>query len=245
MKKILSKFLALVLAVSMTAGCASGMGDYYSTSRALSNDNAKVQLAEKETDNKAVEGLTAIATSPNTSPEQKGAAVMAIALRNANKAGQSQPMQVQAPGPEPWMQVLQTFAPVIGNLGMTVINAGVSKTQSRNATELGVAQINGFVGIAGKIQAPMAPAANVTTNTTTTTDNSARTRTDNSQRDSGNTTTTSTWGANSGANSGNAGRLAGTSMTDNTSTPTVVMQPAPAAPVIVNPVVVNPVIVQP
>ncbi len=47
---------------------------------------------------------------------------------------------------------------------------------------------------------------------------------------------TTTIGANSGANSGNSGRLAGTSITDNTSTPTVVTQPAP---VIVRPEVVR------
>jgi hypothetical protein len=70
--------------------------------------------------------------------------------------------------------------------------------QSNNATTLGVSTNAAFVGLAGKIQAP---AANVTT--------------------------TSTIGANSGANSGNSGRLAGTSITDNTSTPTVVTQPAP------------------
>jgi len=57
---------------------------------------------------------------------------------------------------------------------------------------------------------------------------------------------------NIGENSGNTGKLAGTSLTDNTSTPTVVTQPAPTvvtqpapvvvtqpAPTIVNPVVVN------
>jgi hypothetical protein len=53
---------------------------------------------------------------------------------------------------------------------------------------------------------------------------------------------TTTIGANSGANSGNSGRLAGTSITDNTSTPTVVVQPAP---VIVRPEVVRPEVIQP
>lgn len=50
-----------------------------------------------------------------------------------------------------------------------------------------------------------------------------------------------TYGANSGANSGNSGRLAGTTMMDATSTPTVVYQPAP---VVVQPVIVDPVVVQ-
>jgi hypothetical protein len=85
----------------------------------------------------------------------------------------------------------------------------VGIVQSNNATTLGVSTNAAFVGLAGKIQAP---AANVTT------------------------TTSTSIGANSGANSGNSGRLAGTSITDNTSTPTVVTQPAP---VIVRPEVVQ------
>lgn len=48
------------------------------------------------------------------------------------------------------------------------------------------------------------------------------------QNSGGVTTTTSTSvGANSGANSGNSGRVSGTTMTEAVSTPTVVTQPAP------------------
>lgn len=52
--------------------------------------------------------------------------------------------------------------------------------------------------------------------------------------------TTTTIGANSGANSGNSGRLAGGDVTDSTHAPTVVEQPAPVivtqpAPVVVTP----------
>lgn len=50
-----------------------------------------------------------------------------------------------------------------------------------------------------------------------------------------------TYGANSGTNSGNSGRLAGTTMMDATSAPTVVYQPDP---VVVQPVIVDPVVVQ-
>jgi hypothetical protein len=50
---------------------------------------------------------------------------------------------------------------------------------------------------------------------------------------------TTTIGANSGANSGNSGRLAGTSITDNTSTPTVVTQPTPVVVVQPAPVIVR------
>lgn len=64
--------------------------------------------------------------------------------------------------------------------------------------------------------------------------------------------TTSTYGANSGANSGNSGNLAGTGSTVTapiaTATPTVVNQPAPVVVLAPNPVIVPttpPVVVQP
>jgi hypothetical protein len=93
--------------------------------------------------------------------------------------------------------------------------AQVGIAQSNNARDMAVSTNNAFVGMASKIQAP---AANVATTTTV--------------------------GANSGSNSGNSGRLAGTSITDNTSTPTVVTQPEPVvvtqpAPIVVQPEVVT------
>lgn len=63
--------------------------------------------------------------------------------------------------------------------------------------------------------------------------------------------TTSTVGDNSGANASNSGRIAGSTMTDATGTPTVVTQPAPLvvtqpAPIVVTqpaPLVMQPVLV--
>lgn len=49
-----------------------------------------------------------------------------------------------------------------------------------------------------------------------------------------------TIGANSGENSGNSGRLAGTTMSDSTSAPTVVTQPAPVIVTQPQPIVVQP-----
>jgi hypothetical protein len=96
--------------------------------------------------------------------------------------------------------------------------------QSDNSTALGVSTNQAFVGMAGKIQAP---AATMTLNGTGVLGSGSY-----------------DIGPNSGANSGNSGRLAGTSIADNTATPTVVNQPAPIvvtqpAPVIVRPEVVK------
>lgn len=71
------------------------------------------------------------------------------------------------------------------------------------------------------------------------------------QAPAANVTTTSTIGANSGANSGNSGRIAGTAMTDATSVPTVVnatppvvvTQPAPTVVIQPAPVIVPPCVV--
>ena len=95
-------------------------------------------------------------------------------------------------------------------------NAAVAMNQSNNAAAVAASTNATFLGMAGQIQAPTAPQANYSYNIS----------------------------GNSGANSGNSGKLAGGDVNDNTATPTVVTQPAPVivtqpAPVIVNPVVVN------
>jgi hypothetical protein len=138
----------------------------------------------------------------------KVAAVMSLQM------GGQQQQASQIAAPKSWadhaLQWTGLLLPTIGQVYSINKQTQVGIAQSNNATTLGVSTNAAFVGLAGKIQAP---AANVTT------------------------TTTTTIGANSGANSGNSGRLAGTSITDNTSTPTVVTQPAP---VIVRPEVIQP-----
>lgn len=104
------------------------------------------------------------------------------------------------------------WAAVVGQ-GLSIVGTvgsivAAGRAASNLADSVGNASTAGY----GYIQAP---AANVTT-----------------------TTTTHSIGDYSGANAGNSGRIAGTSMTDSTSTPTVVTQPPPVvvtqpAPVIV------------
>jgi hypothetical protein len=132
------------------------------------------------------------------------------AVMSLQMGGQQQQSQIAAPktAGDHLIQWTSILLPSLTNIYGINKQAQVGIAQSNNATSLGISTNAAFVGLAGKIQAP---AANVTT--------------------------TSTIGANSGANSGNSGRLAGTSITDNTSTPTVVTQPAP---VIVRPEVIQP-----
>jgi hypothetical protein len=132
------------------------------------------------------------------------------AVMSLQMGGQQQQSQIAAPKTvgDHLIQWTSILLPSLTNIYGINKQAQVGIAQSNNATSLGISTNAAFVGLAGKIQAP---AANVTT--------------------------TSTIGANSGANSGNSGRLAGTSITDNTSTPTVVTQPTP---VIVRPEVIQP-----
>lgn len=128
----------------------------------------------------------------------------------------------------------------VGNAAVGLVQAGIVPVA------LGAVAVKGMQELA----AAKGPTTTTTTNTTTTntrgdvsidrsdrSDNSNRSTTntrgdvsiDRSDRSNRSTTTspTTTIGANSGANSGNSGRIAGTTMTDNTSTPTVVTQPSP------------------
>ena len=104
---------------------------------------------------------------------------------------------------------------------------------------IGVVGTIGGVYVGGKAAASLLdsaakfvqPNANVSTVTTTNTTGAVS---------NVGAVTTSTVGDNSGSNSGNAGRIAGTTMSDSTSTPTVVTQPAPVIVTQPTPVVVQP-----
>lgn len=115
---------------------------------------------------------------------------------------------IQQSRPNEWAGVLGQGLSILGTVGSLYV--------SGKAT-LGVANAVAGAGTAG-YRYIQAPAANVTTTTTTTTAPVT------------NTTTTSTVGANSGSNSGNSGRIAAGSMTDATSTPTVVLVPTIPTP---------------
>ena len=135
----------------------------------------------------------------------KVAAVMSLQMGSAQQ-------NAQINAPKSWadyaMQWTGLLLPTLGQVYSVNKQTSLGMRQSDNATALGVSTNAAFVGIAGKIQAP---AANVTTIG------------GNGVIGAGSYSI----GANSGSNSGNSGRLAGGGITDNTSVPTVVNQPAP------------------
>jgi len=130
----------------------------------------------------------------------KVAAVMSLQM-----GGGQQNAQIAAP--KSWadhaLQWTGLLLPTVGQIYSVNKQTSLGMRQSDNATALGISTNNAFVGMASQIQAP---AANVTTIG------------GNGVIGAG----TYSIGANSGSNSGNSGRLAGGSITDNTSVPTVV-----------------------
>ena len=130
----------------------------------------------------------------------KVAAVMSLQM-----GGQQQNTQINAP--KSWadyaLQWTGLLLPTFGQVYTINKQTTLGMRQSDNATAVAVSTNSAFVGIASQIQAP---AANVTTIG------------GNGVIGAGSYSI----GANSGQNSGNAGRLAGTSIADNTATPTVV-----------------------
>lgn len=159
--------------------------------------------AQSESQTARYRALAEIAAQGDTTA--KVAAVMSLQM-----GGGQQSLQIAAP--KTWvdyaLQWTGLLLPTLGQVYTVNKQTTLGMRQSDNATALGISTNSAFVGIAGKIQAP---AANVTTIG------------GNGVIGSG----TYAIGANSGTNSGNSGRLAGGSITDNTSTPTVVTQPTP------------------
>ena len=157
-------------------------------------DAHKAQAAAQTARYKA---LADIAAQGDTTA--KVAAVMSLQM-----GGQQQNTQINAP--KSWadyaLQWTGLLLPTFGQVYTINKQTSLGLRQSDNATALGVSTNAAFVGIASQIQAP---AANVTLSGTGVIGAG-----------------TYSIGANSGQNSGNCGRLAGTSITDNTAVPTVV-----------------------
>ena len=131
------------------------------------------------------------------------AKVAAVISLNAGNT----PQNAQINAPKNWadyaLQWTGLLLPTFGQIYTINKQTTLGMRQSDNATAVAVSTNSAFVGIASQIQAP---AANVTTIG------------GNGVIGAGSYSI----GANSGQNSGNAGRLAGGSITDNTAVPTVV-----------------------
>ena len=208
----------LLLALLLT-GCATEEYSQYAKSSEASSVARSQALAK---------------IAESTDPTAKVAAVMALAIGNGNN-------QI---APPPQNQVLQWLSIIVPSLTQAYgirMNAITSIATSENATKAAIATNDAFVGIAGKIQAPVVnppiiPPVVVPGAVTTTT-----------------TTLNGTGTLGGGSYATTDSHAVATSTIDNhaadnhtiTPTPVVVTPVVPVVPVIVVPPVVAPAIVTP
>jgi hypothetical protein len=218
MKKLL---ILLTLALALT-GCASTEYEQY----ARSSEAASVARSK---------ALADIASQGDSTA--KVAAVMALALGTGTT-------QLQAPQPNAALQWAQILIPSLTQVAGVAANMKLGIVNSNNAVATASATSAAYVGIASKIQAPVAitPQANIS-NTTNTADNHS---TDSHLISS--TTLSGTGTLGSGAyNTSTTDTHASTSTTQAPAVITPVITVTPVitqTPTIVNPTVITPVITQ-
>jgi hypothetical protein len=192
------KLIATILFALALTGCATGQYEAYTAATTAQAVAASNAQAER------YKALGRLADSG--SDVAKVAAVMALAGHSAGTATQAAPIAAPRSPGDTALQWASILAPTVTQAYMIGQNVKLGMRQSDNATALGISTNSTFASVAGQIQAP---APNMTLSGTGVLGSGSY-----------------TIGANSGTNSGNSGRLAGTSITDNTSVPTVVTQPA-------------------
>jgi hypothetical protein len=234
------KLIATIFAALALTGCATDDYQHYAQAQMA------MAQAKSTADQARYNALARIADSGDS--VARVAAVMSLA--GLGDGARQAPSSVAAPV-SPGSTALQwasILVPGVTQAYMISSNVKLGMRQSDNQTALGLGQsrdqaatsaatFGAITTISSQIQAP---AANVTTTLSGT-----------GVLGSGSYSI----GPNSGTNSGNSGRLAGTSITDNTHTPAIVTQPAPVVvrpevvtqpvPAIVRPEVVRPEIVRP
>jgi len=179
------KFILAIITLALT-GCASTEYAQYTASQTA------IATAKAQSDTARYQALAAIAATGTDSA--RVAAVMALAMGG----GQTQVTQIASPQPNQALQWASILVPAVTQAYAIGKNAEVAIASSNNAMLTSTATTAGFVGIAGKIQAPAAanvvvPQANVTTTTSTTsTDNHASTVSTDNHAVATTTSTTST-----------------------------------------------------
>ena len=179
------KYLVLILAFALS-GCATTEYESYAKAQ------ADVAKSRADADTARFVALSKIAESGTDGA--KIAAVMALALGGGTSA-QSQGNAISAPQASNALQWASILVPSITNVAGMAFNARVAMANADNNARIAESTNSAFLGIAGKIQAPVVaapivPQANVSTVTTTTNDNHASTT--NTSTVSTATTSTST-----------------------------------------------------
>jgi hypothetical protein len=211
------KLIATLICSLFLAGCSTGQ-QY----KAYADAQSATAQAEHNANAERYRALGAIAQSG--SDVAKVAAVMALSASGGPQGQKTPGLAMPVSDGQLALQWASILVPGVTQAWGISQQVKLGMRQSDNSTALGMSTNAAFVGMASQIQAP---AANMTLSGTGVLGSGSY-----------------TIGANSGQNSGNSGRLAGGAITDNTSTPTVVTQPAPIvvtqpAPVIVKPEVVT------
>jgi hypothetical protein len=177
------KTLAIILALALT-GCASTDYDAYAKAQ------GEIARAKSEADTARYSALSKIAEGGTDSA--RIAAVMALALGGGS---QSQPVQaVQAPAASQALQWASILVPSITTLASINANMRIGLANADNSARIAESTNSTFLGVASKIQAPAAAAANITTttNTTTTSTDNHSSTVDNHAVSTASTATTST-----------------------------------------------------
>jgi hypothetical protein len=209
--EVIMKLLFTLFMAALLGGCATADYQHYAQAQAA------MAQAKSTADQARYTALARIAESGDS--VARVAAVMSLA--GLGEGARQAPASVAAPV-APGTTALQwasILVPGVTQAWGISQQVKLGMRQSDNSTAVAVSTNNAFVGMASQIQAP---APNMTLSGTGVLGSGSY-----------------TIGANSGSNSGNSGRLAGTSITDNTSVPTVVPQPAPVRPEIVRPEIVQ------
>jgi hypothetical protein len=163
------KYLVLITAIALT-GCATNDYDAYAKAQ------ADVARAKSDSDTARYAALSKIAETGDAS--SKIAAVMALAL--GGNGSQTNSSQIAAPQASNALQWASILVPSVTNIAGMAFNARVAIANADNNARIAESTNSAFLGIAGKIQAPViqaatvvTPQANVSTVTTTTSDNHA------------------------------------------------------------------------
>ena len=212
------RYLVLIAAIALS-GCASTEYQEYAKAQ------ADIARARADADTARYMALSKVAESGTDGA--KIAAVMALALGGGTSA-QPQGNAISAPQASNALQWASILVPSLTNVAGMAFNARVAMANADNNARISESTNSAFLGIAGKIQAPVVaaplmPQANVSTVTTTTTDNHASTTnssTTNATTSTANPTTTTTSTSLGGSGVLGSGTYNASPTTTNTSTST-------------------------
>lgn len=188
------RFLAAIFTAIALTGCASS--DY----RLYAETQVSIAKANAAAEAVKYQSLARIAETGDATA--RVVAALSLGGFGAQQHAHQPPLAAPKSFAEQALQWTGLLLPSVTQVYAVNRQTSLGMRQSDNATALGISTNQAFVGIASRIQAP---APNVTLN-------------GNGVIGSG----TYAIGPNSGANSGNTGKIAGTVLTDQTSVPTVV-----------------------